>query len=400
MKKHCQLCNTEFHPIQNTQRYCSKKCKRKVDKLKRKQKPPTPEQKEQRREQVRRYHEKIKADPERYAVFVEQSREHSKRKHWANKERENARCRQFHYKKKEQLKMAKQMLSSREVAILLGINPGTLNSWERQGKLIPVRTPGGFRRFDRAVVESLIPKGDSGLHLSVVARKFENVFEAPPGFDVITTYAELKEYTLGFANGHIPFLLLVGTPGSGKSSQMKADLEGKHIKWIDNHATTLGLYCAVYEANNRPVVLDDVNHFISSKLSCSLMKALTQTEKKGKHISWESPTKILEDREVPRDYVTKSPICMIGNMWDSKNADYAAIQDRALPVAFCPTAQTIHDRVLELGWCKDKEITTWIGERLTDCPQPSMRHYYSAGCYKRAGMDWRKKLQATWEQGT
>jgi hypothetical protein len=67
-----------------------------------------------------------------------------------------------------------------------------------------------------------------------------------------------------------------------------------------------------------------------------------------------------------------------------------------LPVAFFPSAETIHKRVIELGWCDDTEILTFIGENLTNIPQPSMREYYNAMRYKRAKMNWKEKLKNIW----
>lgn len=38
-------------------------------------------------------------------------------------------------------------LTSREVADILGVSLGTVVNWERQGRLVALRTPGGHRRF-------------------------------------------------------------------------------------------------------------------------------------------------------------------------------------------------------------------------------------------------------------
>lgn len=296
-----------------------------------------------------------------------------------------------HWQKKRN-ERKQYMVTIGEAADILGVTACTLRNWDASGKLKPVVTAGGHRRYLVADLKRIVPRVGDSIKFKVSSTGLH----VPDNFDVIETYEQLTEYTVAFANGDIGFLLLVGSPGSGKSRQMRHDLQNKSVTWIDNHATNLGLYCAVYKAGGVPIVLDDVNHFISTKISCSLIKSLTQTEEE-KHVSWESTSKILEDRNVPREFTTRSPICLIGNRWDASNDDYAAIQDRALPVAFFPSAETIHNRVIELGWCNDPEIIAFIGENLANIPQPSMREYYNAMRYKRAKMDWRKKLIGIWE---
>ncbi len=158
----------------------------------------------------------------------------------------------------------------------------------------------------------------------------------------------------------------------------------------------MGLYVKAYEANGAPIVLDDVNHFITTKQSCSLIKALTQSEQE-KAVSWENPNlSVLQERNVPTNYKTSSPVCLIGNRWDARNADFQAIQDRALAVAFFPSAETIHMRVLELDWCDD-DVCDFIGENLANIPHPSMREYYNGMLYKKITKDWQKKLVSKWE---
>lgn len=280
-----------------------------------------------------------------------------------------------------------------EASRMLGVRRDTVLHWIKTGKLVGEKI--GYKwRFRREEIDNM-----AGMKVSadkLFLWKSTVGFDPPAGFHVIRNYKSLTEYSEAFAAGKISFLLMVGSPGSGKSRQIKADMEGRTITWIDNHVTNLGLYCSVFEAKGCPVVLDDVNHFLQNKLACSLLKALTQTEK-TKSVSWESPTKLLEERYVPRQYETTSPICMIGNMWDASNADFAAIQDRALPVAFFPSAETIHNRVIELGWC-DTEVVDFIGRNLSEIPQPSMREYYMAQSYKGFASDWREKMLAIWRQ--
>lgn len=296
------------------------------------------------------------------------------------------------------MSIVEETVTPQDAANMLGINIRTMREWIRDGQIEAIKLSGNRWRISRSAIKAITdnstPLNKAVSKLSI--KRYVNGFEVPENFDLITKYEELSQYTKAFAKRKIIFLLLVGSPGSGKSRQLKSDLAGKTHAWIDNHATNLGLYCAVYEADNSPVVLDDINHLFKSKMACSLMKALTQTED-TRSVSWESTAKALEERNVPRRFKTSSPICLIANQWDGSDADMAAIQDRALPVAFYPSAETVHERVLALGWC-DKEINTFVGQHLAEIPQPSMREYYQAMTLRKAGMDWREKLLKLWER--
>ena len=93
----------------------------------------------------------------------------------------------------------------------------------------------------------------------------------PVGFDLIKTYDELIEYTMAFAARKFTFLLLIGSPGSGKTRQMKTSLTGVGHTWIDNSVSAVGLYAAVFEANNSPIVLDDTNTFLKQPEAVPLL---------------------------------------------------------------------------------------------------------------------------------
>jgi excisionase family DNA binding protein len=48
------------------------------------------------------------------------------------------------------------LLRPREAADLLGVRTTTIARWAREGKLTPLRTPGGHRRYNRADIRQLL----------------------------------------------------------------------------------------------------------------------------------------------------------------------------------------------------------------------------------------------------
>jgi excisionase family DNA binding protein len=288
-----------------------------------------------------------------------------------------------------------ETISVKETARLMNASVRHVREWIRRGDIPSTKGPGNRRLIPRSAIENLRsnPRPSSRKLPSLHAR-YVHGLRVPDGFDLITTYKELADYTRAFATSDLKFLLLVGSPGSGKSQQLLNDLACHKHRWIDNHATTLGLYCSVYEADDSPVVMDDINHFFKNTIACSLMKALTQTNR-VRSVSWESTTKALEERRVPRQFTTSSPMCIIANKWDGTDPDMAAIQDRSTPVAFYPSAETIHERVRELKWC---DVTVWnfFSQHLAKIPQPSMREYLQGMTLKKIGMNWQEKLLKRW----
>jgi excisionase family DNA binding protein len=48
------------------------------------------------------------------------------------------------------------LLRPREVAAIFGVRTATLARWARDGRLTPLRTPGGHRRYSRAAVRDVL----------------------------------------------------------------------------------------------------------------------------------------------------------------------------------------------------------------------------------------------------
>jgi excisionase family DNA binding protein len=52
--------------------------------------------------------------------------------------------------------LQEDLLRPREVAAIFGVRTSTLARWARDGRLTPLRTPGGHRRYSRAAVRDVL----------------------------------------------------------------------------------------------------------------------------------------------------------------------------------------------------------------------------------------------------
>lgn len=200
----------------------------------------------------------------------------------------------------------------------------------------------------------------------------------------VCTYEELDRYVQGFCRAEIGLLMIISSPGTGKSQRIKRAAQDARV--IEGHMTPIGLYMQAYEARDMPVVLDDIDGLYANQIAVSMLKALCQTDP-IKRVTWSSASKVLQEREIPNEFETSSPVCILGNEWHTNNRNVAAIVDRGLCVEFAPNAEEVHR---EVGtWFDDEEIYAYMGRLLMDVAEPSMRTYIVARQLKRIGQDWR-----------
>src|SRR5258708_22179714 len=202
----------------------------------------------------------------------------------------------------------------------------------------------------------------------------------------VPTYAELEQYVRGFAAGHLNLLMIFGPPGVGKSRSVRQAL-GSRVCWIGGQATPFGIYLQAYEHRHAPIVLDDVDGLYADRLGVRLLKALGQTER-TKTVSWQSAAPPLERQGVPRQFTTTSRVALIGNDWQTLNADVAALADRGHLLLFQPSPLEVHRQAARWFW--DQEIFDFVADHLHLMAQNSLRTYCHAWELKRAGLDWRQ----------
>jgi hypothetical protein len=209
-----------------------------------------------------------------------------------------------------------------------------------------------------------------------------------------TTYAELDRFNRAFRDGHLNLLMIVGSPGTGKSQAARRTLLRPTTGWIEGHATGFGLYCACYEYRDRPVVIDDVDSLYSDRAAVRVLKAICQSDP-IKSVGWHSDAKTLDRLGIPRAYTTTSRVCVIANEWRTLSVNVAAIEDRGCVLHFAPDAAEVHREVATWFWAQD--IHDFVGDHLGLLEgAPSFRTYVAAWEFQKAGLDWRSLVLSRW----
>ena len=144
----------------------------------------------------------------------------------------------------------------------------------------------------------------------------------------IETYDEFKRLITRFASGGINFLLVESPPGRGKSVLTEAIVDGDGLI-LDNAAlSAVGLYMALHDNRDKPVVLADVDELLRSPEGRRIVAAITET-RECKKIAWEKQNKGLENAGYPRSFETRSNVLLISNDVEGLKRRIPAILSRA-----------------------------------------------------------------------
>ena len=211
--------------------------------------------------------------------------------------------------------------------------------------------------------------------------------KAPPGARHLKTYSEFENYLRDFATGAYPFLYITGRPGICKSESIEIARRGQLCYYRKGgQLTPLQLYIDLYHHRGQPVILDDAEHILESRLGEKLISALGDTTR-VRPLSYASTARQLGN--VPQSFETTSPLCIIAN----KPTNHAALCSRAVALYFDPTQQEVHSAVARWFWCQ--EIHDWVGQHLTRLPPLDARWYVHAYNDRETRRDWRQILLDT-----
>jgi len=141
------------------------------------------------------------------------------------------------------------------------------------------------------------------------------------------------------------------------------------------------MYHELFKNRNLPVIIDDLDHIYRDPASVRILKCLCNTDS-VKQLRWPSRHTDIVSGEVPASFTTSSPVCLIANEWQTKNANFQAIEDRAIVVHFVPSSVEIHAKVAD--WFDDPDVYGFVGEVLPFIPRHSMRHYEKGSQLRQA----------------
>ena len=220
--------------------------------------------------------------------------------------------------------------------------------------------------------------------------------EPPEGAILLTTYAELLEYALGWSRGNLSFVMVVGPRGIQKSTVFEQATADTEVCKIDGNSTAFGAYRTLYEHRDHPVIIDDVDGIFGCPNFVKLLKALCDT-KPRKRVAWINDRTTRNLGDLPPYFSTTSSVVLIANEWLTLNENVAAVQDRGHCLFFDPPPVEIHMRTAL--WFDDQEIFDFVAEHLHLVGKLSMRHYVLAKELKNDGKDWQKRLLGMWLQG-
>lgn len=212
---------------------------------------------------------------------------------------------------------------------------------------------------------------------------------------IVTTYAEQERWVRDFAEDDgedaLHVLIIVGNPGLLKSTIVE-DIVGEKARWLEGTLSAFELYREAYEHRDKPIVIDDVDELYHDKAAVRLLKCLCQT-KPVKRVGWHTATRQLEEKGIPKEFETRSRVCIIANEWKALSKNLGALEDRGVLILFQPTAAEVHAKAK----CADKEVYDFIGRHLSLIVEPSIRQYRQAVTMKKKNHDWKSWLLQTWK---
>lgn len=193
----------------------------------------------------------------------------------------------------------------------------------------------------------------------------------PAAATVIRNYAELHDEIDAFRHGERNLLIIIGPPGTAKSTAVKNRLVDPRI--IEGGARPYRLYMELHEHKDKDIVLDDADKVWSNKDGVFLLKLVTQTQRE-KRLQWNSNTPEIRSGELPAEFTTTSRVLIVANSWPRHDPDIAAIESRGHLLYFAPSFTEMH--AYAGTFFHHREVYEFIGQRLAYFDELDLRFYY------------------------
>ena len=204
---------------------------------------------------------------------------------------------------------------------------------------------------------------------------------------LLTTYDDLSRTAIPFARGDIPLMILIGSPGVGKSKALQKACVGMPCLSVSGKKSPLDAYIDLHRHIDQPVIFDDVDTLLKDDDGKVLLRQLTETTS-VKTVTWGSRTKTLDNLTppVPRLFHTRSHVCLITNKWRSAGI-FEAIESRAVLFEFKPWWSEAYQYAGT--WFHDQEILDFVHAHLGQMQNPDLRVLNHAVTLRKIGQDWK-----------
>ena len=120
---------------------------------------------------------------------------------------------------------------------------------------------------------------------------------------VISAYRDLRALFKAFAEGHLPFVVLLATPGLGKSFNLEKMLRRKGCLFLGGGSmSTYGTYCAIAQHKDKPIILDDAvrsDPVFNERIGANFRITLGATPGQNPREAANDLTKVLKSGSLP-----------------------------------------------------------------------------------------------------
>ncbi len=209
----------------------------------------------------------------------------------------------------------------------------------------------------------------------------------------VRSYVDYHRIILKWAEGKLDTtLIVVGSPGIGKSEAIKDALGSDPYYYANVQATPKGLFNDLWLHLDQPVVIDDVDELLRKPGVTGLLKAFLET-KETKTLSWITDKSTRQSdgiEDIPSKFETTSRCVFLVNELKVLSANFQAVEDRAIILHFCPTIPEVHQYVgTWFDITKYHEVYEYIEDRLKFFITFSSRYYIKAAKLFDATEDWK-----------
>lgn len=197
---------------------------------------------------------------------------------------------------------------------------------------------------------------------------------------IIKTYKELEQFYKMFAQQTCDLLIVMSKGGLGKTSMLKKVMKNTEFVYINTHSTPLQTYKTLFDKQDCPVVMDDMDAVLKNNIFVSMLKALADT-KPIKELHYSTTSKLIGN--APESFKTASNACLILNEFDVNNKALQPILDRGFYVEFLPGKKEIMKKIRQISKAhstedEQNEVLAFLEKNACKIDDFSLRTYQKA----------------------